>query len=107
MTNDKPRMRRSRRLEENLHRKLNDAIGRNGVMKSVDLADAVADARVRPLRTVADIQADTLPWRSTLPPRRSVRPGSIELGATKRGAKSGFEFSSQRDPQVDIACFIS
>src|SRR5262249_18709780 len=56
MTNDKPRMRRRRRLEENLHRKLNDAIGRNGVLKSVDLADAIADARGRPLRTVADIQ---------------------------------------------------
>src|SRR5215510_3718945 len=56
MTNDKPRTRRRRRLEENLHRKLNDAIGRNGVMKGVDLADAVANARGRPLRTVADIQ---------------------------------------------------
>src|SRR5215510_8551282 len=56
MTNDKPRTRRRRRLEENLHRKLNDAIGRNGVMKSVDLADAVAYARGRPPRAVADIQ---------------------------------------------------
>src|SRR5262245_17125683 len=43
-------------LEENLHRKLNDAIGGSGVMKSVDLADAVAYARGRPPRAVADSQ---------------------------------------------------
>jgi hypothetical protein len=39
-------------------------------------------------------------------PRRQTDPGWIKLGATKRGVKSGFEFSSQLDPQVDIASFI-
>lgn len=39
-------------------------------------------------------------------PRRQADQGCIKLGGTKRGAKFGFEFSSQLDPQVDIASFI-
>jgi hypothetical protein len=39
-------------------------------------------------------------------PRRHADHGSIKPGATKSGAKSGFEFSSQLDPQVDSASFI-
>jgi len=38
--------------------------------------------------------------------RRDADHGQIKPGATKRGAKSKFEFSSQLYPQVDIASFI-
>jgi hypothetical protein len=39
-------------------------------------------------------------------PRRQAGRDSIKLGGTKHGAKFGFEFSSQLDPQVDIVSFI-